>query len=72
MLVDASILFILKLNNKLYLYINYRDLNIIIIKNCYLLLLIIKTLDYLYKAKRFIILNLKNIYYCICIKRNNK
>jgi len=29
-------------------------------------------LDFLYKAKRFIILNLKNIYYRICIKHNNK
>jgi len=29
-------------------------------------------LDYLYKVKRFIIFNLKKIYYCIYIKRNNK
>ncbi len=56
-----------------YIYIlNYRNLNTIIIKNCYLLSLIIEILDYLYKTKRFTILNLKNIYYCICIKYNNK
>jgi len=65
-------LFILKFNDKLRLYVNYKNLNIIIIKNRYLLLLITKTLDYLCEAKRFIVLNLKNIYYCICIKCNNK
>jgi len=69
---SVSILFVSKSNNKLRLYINYRDLNTIIIKNRYLLSLIIKTLDYLCEAKRFIILNLKNVYYCIRIKRNNK
>jgi len=72
LLVDVSILFVLKLNNKLCLYVNYRDLNAIIIKNCYLLFLIIETLDCLCEAKRFIVLNLKNIYYRIRIKRNNK
>ena len=69
---NVPILFILKLNDKLHLYIDYRNLNAIIIKNCYLLFLITKTLDCLCEAKRFIVLNLKNIYYCICIKRNNK
>ncbi len=70
--IDISILFVLKSNNKLYLYIDYRNLNTITIKNCYLLSLIIKMLDCLYKTKYFIVLNLKNIYYCIYIKRNNK
>ncbi len=69
---NIFILFVLKSNNKLRLYINYKDLNTIIIKNYYLLFLITKTLNYLYKAKRFIVLNLKNIYYFICIKCNNK
>ncbi len=65
-------LFILKLNSKICLYVDYRNLNTIIIENCYLLSIIIETLDCLYKTKRFIVLNLKNIYYCICIKRSNK
>jgi len=69
---DVSILFVLKSNDKLYLYIDYRNLNIIIIKNCYLLFLITETLDCLYETKYFIVLNLKNVYYCIRIKRNNK
>jgi len=70
--IDVSILFVLKSNNRLRLYIDYRNLNTIIIKNCYLLFLIIETLDCLYKAKCFIVLNLKNIYYYICIKCDNK
>ncbi len=70
--IDISILFVLKSNNRLYLYIDYKSLNTIIIKNCYLLFLITKILDYLYKTKYFTILDLKNIYYCICIKYNNK
>jgi len=69
---SVSILFVLKLNNRLYLYVDYKDLNAITIKNRYLLSLIIKTLNCLYKAKRFIVLDLKNVYYCICIKRDNK
>ncbi len=72
LVANISILFILKSNNKLRLYIDYKNLNIITIKNCYLLSLIIKTLNCLYKAKHFIILNLKNVYYCICIKCTNK
>ncbi len=72
LLANVSILFVLKLSNKLRLCVDCRDLNAIIIKNCYLLLLITKTLNCLCEAKRFIILNLKNVYYCIRIKRDNK
>jgi len=68
---DVSILFVLKLDSKLRLYIDYKILNTITIKNRYLLSLITKTLDRLYETKRFIVLNLKNIYYRIRIKRNN-
>ena len=52
--------------------INYKKLNAIIIKNRYSLFLIIKTLNYLYDVKVFIKLNLKNIYYKIRIKENDK
>ena len=57
------ILFILKKNNGLRLYINYRGLNKVTIKNYHLLPLISETLDHLYNAKRFIKLNFKDTYY---------
>ncbi len=43
--VETSILFILKKNNSLRLYVNYRDLNQVIIRNKYLLSLISKILN---------------------------
>ena len=55
--------FILKKNNGFYLYINYYNLNKVIIKNYYPLFLIMKTLNRLYNIKKFIKLNLKNAYY---------
>ena len=42
------------------------------IKNHYLLFLIIKTFNYLYDVKIFTKLNFKNIYYKIRIRLNNK
>ncbi len=69
---NVSILFVSKLNNKLRLCVNYKDLNAIIIKNRYSLSLITKTLDRLCEAKRFIALDLKNVYYRIRIKRDDK
>ena len=63
--IEISILFILKKNEDLRLYINYRDLNKITIKNRYSLSLISKTLNRLNNIKRFIKVNLKNIYYRI-------
>ena len=47
------------------LYVNYRSLNKIIIKNRYTLLLINKILNYLSKIKYFIKLDFKDIYYYI-------
>ncbi len=70
--VDASILFVSKLNNKLRLCVDYRSLNAITIKNRYSLPLITKTLDRLCEAKRFIALDLKNVYHRIRIKCDNK
>ena len=64
-MIDISIFFILKKNKDFYLYINYRDLNKIIIKNRYFLSLINKTLNYLNNIKRFIKVNFKDIYYYI-------
>ncbi|PMD55531.1 uncharacterized protein K444DRAFT_537909, partial [Hyaloscypha bicolor E] len=47
----------------LYLYINYRDLNRITIKNQILLLLISKIINRLYRVKVYIKLDLKDTYY---------
>ena len=61
-----------KKNNELRLYVDYRDLNTIIIKNRYSLFLIFKTLNRLCELKIFIKLNLKNIYYKLRIKIDDK
>jgi len=71
-LASVSILFVSKSNNKLRLCVDYRDLNAITIKNRYSLSLITKTLDRLCEAKRFIVLNLKNVYHRIRIKCDDK
>ena len=65
--IRLPILFILKKDRGLYLYINYYKLNKITIKNRYSLPLISKILDYLNRVKVFIKLNLKDIYYYIYI-----
>jgi len=62
-LVNASILFVLKSNNSLRLYINYCNLNIITIKNKYSLSLIKKILNCLIDVIYFIKLDFKNAYY---------
>ena len=67
--VGAPILFVSKKGGKLHLCMNYKSLNAIIIKNRHLLSLITKTLNRLCKVKRFIKLNLKNVYHRIRIKK---
>ena len=62
----------LKKNNELRLYVDYRDLNAIIIKNRYLFFLIFETLNRLCELKIFIKLNLKNVYYKFRIKINDE
>ena len=57
-----------KKNNELRLYVDYRDLNAIIIKNRHFLLLIFETLNRLCESKIFTKLNLKNVYYRLRIK----
>ena len=57
-----------KKNDELRLYIDYRNLNAIIIKNRYSLSLISETLNRLCESKIFIKLNLKNAYYRLRIK----
>ena len=63
--VNIFILFMFKKDEKLRLCMNYKNLNAIIFKNCHFLSLITKTLNRLYEIKRFIKLNLKNVYHRI-------
>ena len=61
-LIRVSILFIPKKDRRLRFYIDYRGLNIVIVKNHQLLSIIIKILDRLYRSKVFLKLDLKNTY----------
>ena len=61
-----------KKNNKLRLYVDYRDLNAIIIKNRYSFSLIFEILNRLCELKIFIKLNLKNVYHRFRIKIDDK
>jgi hypothetical protein len=72
LLAGAPILFAKKKDRTLRLYVNYRGLNEIIIKNCYLLLLILKSLERLAKAKLYTKLDICKAYYRIRIRASNK
>jgi hypothetical protein len=61
-----------KSNEGLCLYINYRALNKLTVKNRHALPLIDETINRLSDAKIYIKLDLKNAYYRIRIKVNNK
>ena len=71
-LVNVLILFVFKKSGGLRLCIDYKGLNAIIIKNRHLLSLITKTLNGLCKIKRFIKLNLKDVYHRIRIKKSDE
>ena len=71
-LVGYPILFIPKKDRKLWLYIDYRQLNDQTIKNYYLLLLISRLRDQLASTKFFIYLDLLSVYNYIQIKEDNK
>src|SRR6266536_6323989 len=68
----APILFILKLDDLLRLYIDYRALNKITTKNRYLFLLINKLIDRLLGVKVYIKLDLRDVYYKIRIKKGDE
>ena len=57
-LVNTLILFVPKLNEIIRLYVDYRSLNKVIIKNCYLLPLVSEMLNRLSKVKIFTKLDL--------------
>ena len=66
------ILFVQKKDGSLRLCINYRGLNNLTIKNCYLLLLIGELLNCLSPAKCFTQLDLANAYHRMRIQEDNK
>ena len=70
--VGYPILFILKKNNEFRLYIDYRKLNNIIIKNKYLLFNIVELQDRFNKIIIFTKLNLRETYNLIRIKAGKK
>ena len=67
-----SVLFIKKLEEELCFCVNYWDLNIIIIKNHYSLLLISETLNHLSWAKIFIKLNIISAFNRLRIKEEDE
>ena len=71
-LARTSILFVFKKNDNLRLYVNYQNLNIIIIKNKCLFSLIEKTFNRLINIAYFTKFNLKNAYYCIQIRKSDE
>jgi hypothetical protein len=71
-LTGAPILFVSKKNGELRLYVNYRDLNKITIKNRHSLFLKKKLLDRLNEIAVYTKFNLKNIYYKIRIRKGNE
>ena len=68
----APILFVPKKSNELHLYINYCGLNIIMIKNWYLLLLINELLNRLNSSTVFSKIDLWNTYHQIQIREGDK
>jgi hypothetical protein len=61
-----------KSNRDLRFYVDYRALNKLIIKNRHALLLIDETIDRLFDTKIYTKLDLKDAYYRIRMKANNK
>ena len=71
-LAGFLILFVSKKNNDLRLYVDYRGLNKVTIKNRHSLSLISETLNRLNEVKRFTKLNLKNTYHRIRIRKGDE
>jgi hypothetical protein len=72
LLTRYPVLFVSKLNGKLRIYVDYRQLNAIIIKNRYILSLIHKMQDRIKRSKIFIKIDIREGYYKIRIKKNEK
>jgi hypothetical protein len=72
LLTRYPILFVLKANDKLRLYVDYRRFNEITIKNRYTLLLIHKIQNRIQGVKIFTKLDLRDDYHKIRIKKRDK
>jgi hypothetical protein len=72
LLAGSPVLFIPKKDGKKRLYINYRKLNAIIIKDRYILPLADELRDRLYRAKVFTKLDLRGVYNLIRIKEGKE
>jgi hypothetical protein len=66
------IFFAFKKKENLRFYVNYKDVNNIIIKNYYLLFLFNNTLNRFFNISIFLKLDFCDIYYYIKIKKSNK
>ena len=71
-LVETSMLFISKKNDSLRLCVNYRGLNVVIIKNKCFFFLIEKTFNRLMNVVYFTKFDFKNVYHRIQIWKNNE
>lgn len=71
-LAGALVLFTLKKDGSLWLYVDYHGLNVIMIKNHYLLSLIGETINRLAKTKIYTQLNLQDVYHHIQIKKGDE
>lgn len=71
-LFELSVLFVKKLNDNLYLYINYHTLNRMTIKNRYPIPLTSEIMNKIKKTTRFIRINILNIFHKIHIAKNNE
>src|SRR5205814_2274000 len=69
---DSSILFIKKFDDNLRLYVDYRALNRMIIKNRYFISLIIEIMNRIKSAKHFIRLDIHDIFNHIYIAKENE
>jgi len=65
-------LFVSKKDGKLRLYVDYRQFNVIIKKNCYFLLFIVEFKDRLTGVRWFITLDLLGVYNLFRIKERYK
>ena len=72
LLTRYSVFFVLKLNGKLRMYVDYRQFNTIIVKNRYILFLIHEMQDRIKRFKIFIKIDIKKGYYKIRIKKNKE
>jgi hypothetical protein len=70
--VDASILFVKKSENDLRFCVNYKELNVITIKNRYSIFLINQLLNRFNDVKKFMKLNIQTTYNFIRIKKENE